>query len=70
MVRYDILVLVGGLLGYLVSIVASTALVLLFFRSNAGLLPGGKVTELFTGTSSDRSLAPAIALGAATLCEA
>lgn len=70
MVRFDALILLGGLLGYLVSIIASTALVLLFFRSNARLLPGGKVTTLFTAESSHRSLAPAIALGAATLCEA
>lgn len=70
MPRYDLLVVVGGLLGYLVSIVASTALVLLFFRLNARLLPGVKVTSLFTDGPSEKRLAPAIALGAATLCQA
>jgi hypothetical protein len=69
-VRFNLLVLSGGLLGYLVSIIASTALVLLFFRLNAKLLPGRKVTNLFAGESSERSVAPAIALGAATLSEA
>jgi len=70
MVHLNLLVLFGGLLGYVVSIIASTALVLLFFRLNARLLPGRKVTELFTGEASERSLAPAIALGAATLSQA
>src|SRR6185295_10709303 len=70
MIRFDVLVLLGGFLGYLVSVIASTAVVLLFFRSNARLLPGGKVTKLFTGEATSRSAAPAIALGAATLCEA
>lgn len=72
MLRYniDVLVLLAGLAGYLVSVIASTALVLLFFRLNAKLLPGGKVTAMFTGESSSQALAPAIVLGAATLCEA
>ena len=85
MPRYDVLVVLGGLVGYLVSIISSTALVLLFYRTNLRLLPGVKVTDLFAGgralgrTDGDsdeerrkalRSLAPAVALGAATLCEA
>lgn len=70
MVRFDVLVVLGGLLGYLVSVLASTALVLLFFRLNARLLPGIKVTDLFKAGPSDRSLAPVIAVGAATLCQA
>lgn len=70
MPRFNLLVLSGGLLGYLVSVVASTALVLLFFRLNARMLPGGKVTALFTGTVAERPFAPAIALGAATLSQA
>lgn len=70
MPRFNLLILAGGLLGYLVSIIASTALVLLFFRLNARMLPGGKVTALFTEKSAGRPLAPAIALGAATLSQA
>ncbi len=70
MFRYDGLVVLAGVLGYLVSIGASTVLVLLFFDLNRRLLPGGKVTKLFTGESAGQSTAPAIALGAATLCQA
>lgn len=39
MFQLNPLVLLGGFLGYLVSILASTALVLLFFRLNARMLP-------------------------------
>lgn len=70
MPRFNLLVLAAGLLGYLVSVIVSTAMVLLFFRLNARMLPGGKVTALFTGELRERSLAPAIALGAATLSQA
>jgi hypothetical protein len=70
MVGFNLLVLLGGVLGYLVSIAASTALVLLFFRLNARLLPGRKITELFVAGTPQEALAPAIALGAATLSQA
>lgn len=70
MVGFNLLVLLGGVLGYLVSVVASTALVLLFFRLNARLLPGRKVTELFVAGGPQDALAPAVALGAATLSQA
>lgn len=66
--RFDLLVLFAGVLGYLVSIAASTALVLLFVRLNVRMFPGGKkVTQLCVETVSP---APAIALGAATLSQA
>src|ERR1700710_1808194 len=74
MIRFNMLVLLGGVLAYLVSIVASTAMVLLFFRLNARLMPGQKVVQLFhwdrKTSSSAPSPAPAIALGAATLSQA
>jgi uncharacterized membrane protein YjfL (UPF0719 family) len=62
MVPLNPFVVTAAVLGYLVSILASAALVLLFFRVNSRLLPDCKMKEL--------SLAPAIALGAATLSEA
>jgi hypothetical protein len=65
-----VLLLVGGLLGYLVSIIASTALVFLFFRLNAKLFPNPKVVEIFSMDSLSAPAAPAIALGAATLSQA
>lgn len=70
MVRFDGLVILAGVLGYLVAVLASTALVLLFFRLNRRLLPGGKITSQYKGEGASRSSAPAIALGAATLCQA
>lgn len=72
MPHFNLLVLLGGLLGYGVSILASTALVLLFFRLNSRILPGRSVIKLLVGkeVESERPLAPAIALGAATLCQA
>ncbi len=74
MVRFDLLVLLGGVLGYLVSILASTALVLLFYRLNSKMLPGRKILHLFSWdretSTRPPSPAPAIALGAATLSQA
>jgi hypothetical protein len=70
MVHFDVLVLIGGLLGYLVSILASTALVFLFFRLNSKLFPNPKAVEFFSKDSQLAPPAPAIALGAATLSQA
>lgn len=68
MARFNLLVLFAGILGYLVSIAASTALVLLFLRLNSRMFPGGKKgTQLCMQAGSP---APAIALGAATLSQA
>jgi hypothetical protein len=67
MARFNLLVLLAGALGYIVSIAASTAMVLLFVRLNTRMLPGGKVTQLCVHMVSP---APAIALGAATLSQA
>ena len=78
MPKFNLLVLLGGFIAYLVSIGASTALVLLFFRLNVRLIPGQKIVKLFHWrrsssegeTSRPPSPAPAIALGAATLSQA
>ncbi|MFY9825113.1 MAG: DUF350 domain-containing protein [Thermoanaerobaculia bacterium] len=70
MVSFNFLVLLGGLLAYLVSIIASTALVLLFFRLNARLMPGKRVIDLCRSDRDKASLAPAIVLGSATLSQA
>jgi hypothetical protein len=70
MVPLNPFVITASVLAYLVSILASAALVLLFFRLNSRLLPESKVTALFKGDLSNQSLAPAIVLGAATLSEA
>ncbi|MEA2560035.1 MAG: hypothetical protein QOH06_1539 [Acidobacteriota bacterium] len=73
MVHFNLLVLFGGLLGYLVSIIASTALVLLFLRLNARMFPHKNALRLLLWepkTDPKPSPAPAIALGAATLSQA
>jgi hypothetical protein len=72
MIQFNLLVLFAGVVAYLVSIGASTALVLLYFRLNVRLIPGQKIVKLFKwgGSGPPPSPAPAIALGAATLSQA
>ncbi|HET9210803.1 MAG TPA: hypothetical protein VFR03_10425 [Thermoanaerobaculia bacterium] len=74
MVHLNMLVLLAGFAAYFVSLVASTALVLLFLRLNVRLFPKQNVLKLFHWDPSSGepapSPAPAIALGAATLSQA
>jgi hypothetical protein len=74
MIHLNMLVLLAGFAAYFVSLVASTALVLLFLRLNVRLFPKQNVLKLFHWDPSSGepapSPAPAIALGAATLSQA
>jgi magnesium-transporting ATPase (P-type) len=74
MVRFDAVVVLGGLLGYLVSVIASTALVFLFFRLNARMFPNRNVVQRSGHDPKVKpplpSPAEAVALGAATLSQA
>jgi hypothetical protein len=70
MVPLNPYVVIAGVLSYLVSVLASAALVLLFLRMNSRLLRNVKVTDLCKDDLSNRFSAPAIALGAATLSQA
>ena len=74
MLHFNVLVLIAGFVAYFVSIVASTALVLLFFRLNVRLVPKQNILKLFHWDPASGkpapSPAPAIALGAATLSQA